>query len=147
MLKHLVTAALVIVTTTAAHAAGLPGQASRYCNIPSSVAVEQAKADKSSPFLGVFDGRWEQVLPVTLIIYDVEGSKAYGYYAWKDYGPWKVKAGCRAVLGRIAGQNLSFRGEDHMTYVLKGSRLSSTYIYKPGTAEEFVEKASFSRKK
>jgi hypothetical protein len=147
MLKHLIAAAIVAITSVPAHAAGLPGQASRSCQIPQSVAVDAAKADKSSPFLGIFDGRWERVLPVTLIIYEVEGSKAYGYYAWKDYGPWKVKAGCRAVLGRISGQTLSFRGDDHMTYVFKGNKPAGTYIYKPGTSEEFVEKASFSRKR
>jgi hypothetical protein len=100
-----------------------------------------------SPFLGIFDGKWEGVLPVTLIIYDVSGNKAYGYYAWKDFKPWNVKAGCRAVLGRIESGVLEFRGEDRMSFSVAGQRLTGVYVFKPGSSEEFIEKGTFSRKR
>ena len=137
----------LLTLTSAAQAAGLPGQASHNCNIPSSVDIDAAREDSQSRYLGIFDGKWDGVLPVTLLIHEVSDGKAYGYYAWKDYGPWDVSAGCRQVLGRVVDGQLIFRGDDTMTFMASGSRLSGVYIYKPGTSEEFVETATFSRRR
>ena len=147
MLKLLALSLVAILATSTSFAAGLPGQASRNCTIPASVAIDAAEKSAESPFLGIFDGKWEKVLPVTLIVYDVSGSKAYGYYAWKDYRQWNVKAGCRAVLGRIENGVLQFRGDDRMSFTPKGQKLEGVYIFKPGTSEEFIEKGTFSRKR
>ena len=147
MHKLVVLSLVTMLATSTSLAAGLPGQASRNCTIPASVAIEDAQKSAESPFLGIFDGKWEKVLPVTLIIYEVAGSKAYGYYAWKDYRQWNVKAGCRAVLGRIENGHLLFRGDDHMSFTPKGQRLEGVYIFKPGTTEEFVERGTFYRKR
>lgn len=139
--------AAALLATSTTFAVGLPGQASRNCAIPANVAIADAVKSAESPFLGIFDGKWEGVLPVTLIIYDVSGSKAYGYYAWKDYKPWNVKAGCRAVLGRIESAVLDFRGDDRMSFTVAGQRLAGVYVFKPGSSEEFIEKGTFSRKR
>ena len=139
--------AALLACIAGAEAASLPGQASRFCTIPSAVEIDGAKKSDASPYLGIFDGRWDGVLPVTLVVYDVRGNKAYGYYAWKDYGPWNVSAGCRAVLGRIVGGKLNFRGDDTMTFVTKGARLEGTYVYKPGGSDEFIEHGTFSRRR
>jgi hypothetical protein len=147
MARLLALSLVAMLATSPSFAAGLPGQASRNCTIPANVAIDNAKKSAESPFIGIFDGKWEQVLPVTLIIYDVAGGKAYGYYAWKDYRQWNVKAGCRAVLGRIENGVLLFRGDDHMSFTPKGQRLEGFYVYKPGTSEEFIEEGTFFRKR
>lgn len=147
MRKAIIIVSAILALTSASQAQSLPGQASHNCNIASSVDIDAARKDSQSHYLGIFDGKWNGVLPVTLLIHEVSDGKAYGYYAWEDYGPWNVSAGCRQVLGRIVDGQLVFRGEDTMTFRASGSRLSGVYVYKPGTSDEFVETGTFSRRR
>lgn len=137
----------LLATSVAARAAELPGQASGYCGIPDSIAIDGARASSVSPFLGIFDGRWEGVLPVTLIVYDVSGTRAYGFYAWRNYTPWRVTAGCRRVLGTIKAGRLEFKGRDTMSFKVIGKRLSGTYYFNPGSSSELIEKSTFLRRR
>jgi hypothetical protein len=135
----------LLAATVGARADELPGQASGVCSMPGNIAVDGARASASSPFLGVFDGRWEGVLPVTLIVYDVSGARAYGFYAWRTYTPWRVTAGCRRVLGTIKAGRLEFKGRDTMAFEVTGRRLAGTYYFNPGSNSELIEKSTFLR--
>jgi hypothetical protein len=137
----------LVLAMPAVAASGLPGQASRYCTIPASVDIGGAAADDRSPYLGIFDGKWEGVLPATLIIYEVASGRAKGYYGWKDYRPWNVKAGCRPIQGRIVNGMLKFRGVDDIDLSAWGRRLKGTYFYMPGQPGGLVERSTFSRRR
>lgn len=128
-------------------AATLPGQASKNCNIPASIDVDAARKSADTPFLGVFDGKWDNVIPATLIIYEVKGAKASGYYGWKAVKAWNIPAGCDKVTGSISGDRLSFGGEHDMTFTVSGRSLKGIYNYDQGNGSIMVEKSNFSRKR
>jgi hypothetical protein len=128
----------------AASAAPLPGQAAKNCNIPASV---DARKSSESPFLGVFDGKWDNVIPVTLIIYEVKGAKASGYYAWKAVKAWNIPVGCDKVVGSIAGKTLSFKGKHPMNFTVSGGSLKGIYNFDQGGGKIMAQKSSFSRKR
>lgn len=128
-------------------AASVPGQASKACNISASANVDAAKKSPDSPFLGVFDGKWDNVIPATLIIYEVKGAKAFGYYAWKAVKAWNIPVGCDKVTGSIAGDTLSFKGAHPMNFTVSGRSLKGVYNYDQGNGSVMVEKSSFSRKR
>jgi hypothetical protein len=144
-------AVLTILTFVAicgvAVAATVPGQASKNCSIPASVDVDAARKSADTPFLGVFDGKWDNVIPVTLIIYEVKGAKASGYYGWKAVKAWNIPAGCDKVVGSISGDSLSFGGEHEMTFTLSGRSLKGIYNFDQGNGNIMVEKSNFSRKR
>jgi hypothetical protein len=131
----------------AATAASLPGQASKNCNIPASIDIDAAQKSPDSAFIGIFDGKWDNVIPATLIIYEVKGSKASGYYAWKAVKAWSIPLGCDKVVGSISGDTLSFKGKHPMNFAVSGRSLKGVYNYDQGNGKVMVEKSSFSRKR
>ena len=136
-----------MVVCGVAVAATLPGQASRNCNIPASADIDAARKSADTPFLGVFDGKWDNVIPATLIIYEVKGAKAGGYYAWKAVKAWNIPAGCDKVAGSIAGDTLSFKGSHPMNFTVSGRSLKGIYNFDQGGGKVMVEKSGFSRKR
>src|SRR5690606_33023497 len=112
-----------------------------------SVQIDATKKSADSPFLGVFDGKWDKVIPVTPIIYEVNGSKTSGYYAWKADKAWNIPADCDKVVGSISGNTLSFKGEHPMTFVVAGRSLKGVYNYGQGNGNIMVQTSNFSRKR
>jgi len=140
-------AAVLLAFAGTGLAASLPGQASKACSIPSSVDVDAAERSPDTPFLGVFDGKWDNVIPATLIIYEVKGTKAKGYYAWKSVKAWNIVAGCDKISASIAGNTLSVGGSHPMNFTVSGRSLKGIYNFDQGGGKILVEKSNFSRRR
>jgi hypothetical protein len=97
--------------------------------------------------LGIFDGKWDNALPVTFIIFSAKGNKASGLYAWKDYKPWGVSHGCQSFAGAIKGATLTINTGDVITLTSAGARITGTYTFHPGKKDSRVERSNFSRKR
>lgn len=146
-MRHIFIAALVLLLTGSnVIGASLPGQASKNCAIPASVDIDAATKSADTPFLGIFDGKWNNVLPVTIIIYEVNRGKVKGLYAWKAAKAWNVTAGCASISGTATADTMKI-GKYNMIFTVAGRALKGIYNFDQGNGQILVETSNFSRKR
>ena len=97
------------------------------CSFPSGFSV--ANVASSDPYGGVWVGSWDGRLTHTLIVDQVNGATAHGYYVVDDYAPWGVDAGCWEFDGEISEGSLviNFGTAVVVTYNQDGEDLTASW--------------------